>query len=76
MGQANLALVALYRLLLHGAEQPRDVRMVTFADTAREESVAASALDEVEARLKAALGRLAGVHGGPARRLPPPIGSR
>ena len=70
VGQANLALVALYRLLLHDGERPRDLRMVAFADTAREEAVSASALDEVETRLKAALGRLAGVHGGPTAETP------
>lgn len=71
VGQANLALAGLYRLLLAGVDQkPHDWRVVAFADSIREESLQASALDEVEARLKAAIGRMAGVSGGPPEETP------
>lgn len=71
VGQANLSLAGLYRMLLEGAEEkPRDLRMVAFADTIREESVSATELDEVESRLRAAIGRMAGVRGGSGERAP------
>lgn len=62
---ASLALAGLYRLLLAGGDGvPLTMKLVAFADTIRELPVSASDLDHLESRLKAAIARMAGVHGG------------
>jgi hypothetical protein len=59
---ANLALAALYRLLLEASgEDHHDLRLVAFADAVQDRSVPASDLDDVEQRLKQAISRMAGV---------------
>ena len=61
-GEADLAQAALYRLLLSSAEQePRDLRLVAFADGIHEQPLSATEIERAEERLKAAIGRIAGV---------------
>jgi len=61
----NLALAALYRLLLSSeGVAGRDLKVVAFADSVRESSLSSTELVQAESRLKAAIGRIAGVAGG------------
>jgi S-DNA-T family DNA segregation ATPase FtsK/SpoIIIE len=60
--EADLAQAALYRLLLSGAEkEQRDLRLLAFADAVRERPLAPTEIERAEERLKAAIGRIAGV---------------
>ncbi|MFM8415189.1 MAG: DNA translocase FtsK [Planctomycetota bacterium] len=60
--EADLAQAALYRLLLTSTEgQPRDLRLVAFANTVHEKPISPTEIERAEARLKEAIGRIAGV---------------
>jgi S-DNA-T family DNA segregation ATPase FtsK/SpoIIIE len=68
---ANLAQAGLYSLLLSSdGDAGRELKVVAFANGVREEPVSATKLEQAESRLKAAIGRIAGVARGHAE--PPP----
>lgn len=59
---ADLAQAALYRLLLSSVgREPRDMRVVAFANSVEEKPVSPTEIELAETRLKAAIGRIAGV---------------
>lgn len=69
---ADLAQAALYRLLLTSVRgEPRDLRVMAFADSIHEQTVSVAEIERAERRLKAAIGRMAGLDA-PAPRPPNP----